>query len=283
MKKLSFFFLLATVLFSAQNQRFAYQYKYIPDSTELSNVQTEMMNLDIAAKGSKFYSSVQQVADSLVDININLPSGNTDLTGIKFGKVKEVVEKMYPDYNIYLYQGLSNDLYKVTEERKIVWKILPEKEKIGDWETQKATTKMFGRIWTAWFAPSIPFQDGPYKFHGLPGLIVKISDQNNTHIFELKAVKNLTKDQEWKIYGEKDSYQKPIPLKQDRFKEAFTKFRANPISKIRQMMNQSGVTISIKDQNGKPLDMNKQVADEEKKMKEDFHKNSNILELDLLK
>ena len=47
-------------------------------------------------------------------------------------------------------------------------------EKIGEFETQKAETFIFGRKWTAWFSPEIPIQDGPYKFRGLPGLIVKI-------------------------------------------------------------------------------------------------------------
>jgi GLPGLI family protein len=55
------------------------------------------------------------------------------------------------------------------------------KEKIGNWEAQKATTEFGGRKWTAWFCEEIPLSDGPYKFKGLPGLIVKISDADNSH------------------------------------------------------------------------------------------------------
>jgi GLPGLI family protein len=41
---------------------------------------------------------------------------------------------------------------------------------------ENATTKFGGRNWTAWFCEQIPFQEGPYKFRGLPALIFEISD-----------------------------------------------------------------------------------------------------------
>jgi GLPGLI family protein len=283
MRKLSFFLLFLTLFASAQNQRFIYEYKYVPDSTEMSTVETEIMNLDIALKGSKFYSSTEQAADSTMTEMQKKPNGKMDFTKIKFGKVKEVVEKMYPNFNIFLFQRLDVDAYKVEDDREIIWKILPKKEKIGNWETQKASTKMYGRNWTAWFTTSLPFQDGPYKFHGLPGLIVKISDSNQTHIFELKAVKNLNKDEEWKSFDQKNLFQKPIPLQQERFKNVYLKFRKDPAAGMRQMVDQSGNQIKMIDASGKVMDIKKALIDQEKMMKEGFKKNNNLLELDLLR
>ena len=72
------------------------------------------------------------------------------------------------------------------------WKILPETKKIGEYETQKATASFGGRERIAWFSKDIPFQDGPYKFHGLPGLIVKAEDSTGSHIMTLVANKKLT-------------------------------------------------------------------------------------------
>ena len=283
MKKLPFFFLLITIIISAQNQRFTYEYKYVPDSTEISTVETEIMNLDIAPKGSKFYSSNQQIADSIISEKSKNTSNNIDFRSIKFGKVQEVVEKLYPDFKVYLFQNLNIDTYKLYDDRKIIWKILPEKEKIGIWETQKATTKMYGRNWTAWFTTSLPFLDGPYKFHGLPGLIVKVSDQNQTHIFELKGIKNLKTNEEWKSQGEKNNFTKAIPLSQEKFKNVYLNFRKDPVVGMRQMMMQNGVKIEMKDQNGNDMDMKKTLINQEKRMKEGFIKNNNLLELDLLK
>ncbi len=48
---------------------------------------------------------------------------------------------------------------------------------------QKATTRYGGRNYTAWFAPDIPISDGPYKFNGLPGLIVNLFEDNMYYSF----------------------------------------------------------------------------------------------------
>lgn len=56
-------------------------------------------------------------------------------------------------------------------------------------KVQKATTNYGGRTWTAWFAPDIQIQDGPYVFSGLPGLILKINDDLNDYIFDIQEIK----------------------------------------------------------------------------------------------
>lgn len=104
-------------------------------------------------------------------------------------KIKYVVEKnsngiMY----FYTPNHMPNPVLKVKDERKLNWRILPDKQKIGGYSAQKATTNFGGREWTAWFTTEIPFQDGPYKFYGLPGLILKVYDKTNTHSFEIISI-----------------------------------------------------------------------------------------------
>lgn len=282
MKKSSLLFLLFTVLFSAQNQRFTYEYKFVKDSTEKSKVTTEIMDLDITAKGSKFYSANKKIADSILEGMDRTNTENIDYSSIKWGKVNEIVEKTYPKLDVYFFQNLDHDIYKVEDTRKIIWKILPDKEQIGNWETQKATTKLYGRTWTAWFSTSLPFQDGPYKFSGLPGLIVKISDATQSHIFELKEVKNLSKDYDWKSVSEKHNYTQPIALNQDRFKKIHQKFRKDPVAGTRQMMSGNDGSHRWFDDKGNELDPKQEIIKQEKRMKESFIKNNNLLELDLL-
>ena len=63
-----------------------------------------------------------------------------------------------------------------------------ETDTILDYECRKATTEFAGRNYTAWFTPEIPLPFGPYKFGGLPGLILKIEDAESQFVWEAKGI-----------------------------------------------------------------------------------------------
>ena len=273
-------FCFLNVALLAQNQRFAYEYKFITDSTKIDDVNSELMYLDIAKKGSKFYSQKNNIADSIHQDRVK--KGIRDFTGIDYGSVSYVVEKSYPDFKIDFFNNLDMNKYKVSDNRKMDWKILPQKEKIGEFNTQKASLNFAGRIWTAWFVSDIPIQDGPYKFHGLPGLIVKIEDKTKSHSFVLKEIKKLTSDQEWVSDSEKKAFGSIIAVDQEKYKKQVVDFRNNPTKGMRQMMS-GNTKVMMMDENGKPLNIEKMLRDRERDAKANNAKNNNLLELDLLK
>lgn len=272
-------FTFLSILLYAQNQRFSYEYKFVSDSTTKDKSETELMYLDISKNGSKFYSRDKAVADSLLKEMDK--KGNYDYKGIKFGRVQYIVEKTYPDYIINFFSQIDMDEYKVIDDRKLNWKILPDKEKIGEFNTQKAITQFAGRNWIAWFTTDIPFQDGPYKFNGLPGLIVKIEDKTNSHSYVLKEVKNLKPNEVWVSENDQERFRPIIILTTDKYKKQFIDQRNNPTKGMRQLMSQGG-KVTFKDANGKELDTSKMMRDQEKRAKENNAKNNNLLELDLL-
>ena len=55
---------------------------------------------------------------------------------------------------------------------------------------QKATCYFRGRNYTAWFTTDIPISNGPWKFGGLPGLILKIYDNDKLYTFECIKIEN---------------------------------------------------------------------------------------------
>lgn len=55
---------------------------------------------------------------------------------------------------------------------------------IMGYDCRKATVKFAGRSYTAWFTPEIPLPFGPYKFGGLPGLILKLEDAERQFVWE---------------------------------------------------------------------------------------------------
>jgi GLPGLI family protein len=65
------------------------------------------------------------------------------------------------------------------------WKLANETKVINSIVCKKAEISYKGREWTAWYSTEIPLPYGPYKFSGLPGLIVKITDKTGDYDFEL--------------------------------------------------------------------------------------------------
>lgn len=271
---------------NAQNQRFIYEYKYVLDSTAKDKPETEIMLLDVVPKGSKFYSKDSFETDSLMaaamEKQLQAESSEIDFSKIKNkGKVYYSVEKMYPDYSVNFFNNLAADEYMVQDSRRQEWKILLDKEKIGIFTTQKAICDFAGRKWTAWFTIDLPIQDGPYKFYGLPGLIVKLEDATKTHSFELKGSKKLPVGYEWQSTKEKERFNQLVTLSEVKYKKTFKDYLEDPMKSERQMMAQ-GIVLKEIDESGKLTDRKDIKNDREKKMKNDLKKQNNILELDLL-
>lgn len=68
------------------------------------------------------------------------------------------------------------------------WNVSRDIKKIGGYTCYKATTRFRGRDYTAWFTMDIPIQDGPWKFWGLPGLILEVSDSLNQVKFTAQSI-----------------------------------------------------------------------------------------------
>jgi GLPGLI family protein len=297
-KLLAFSCIILGITINAQINRFFYEYKFIPDSNDKADVKTEMMFLDIDKAGSSYYSRDKYIADSTqrADLEKQLKafSGNISVNKReKPGQVSFKVTKSYPDFKTYLFRSISSDAYKIKEDQKPEWKIQPDKQKIGEYTAQKATTNYGGREWTAWFASDLPFQDGPYKFYGLPGLIVKIEDATGSHVMTLvgnKVLQNKTEEKEValpeniKLFGMGG---KEIEVTKDQFKKAWKAYVNDPTKNMREMMMKNDgntkMVFKTKSADGKEIsDPNQVFREMEKRTKESLAKNNNPIEPDLV-
>lgn len=285
MNKSLLLFLFAFALFNAQNKRFIYEYSYTLDSTNKADLHKEMLVLDVNKVGSKFYSYQKYRSDSLMMIQIKKEQ-NSDSEIINFkpsykGKITYTISKNYPEFKTFLHIGMGNDDYKVLDDRKIVWKIKSEKTKIGEFEAQKAEIEMYGRKWTAWFTTEIPIQDGPYKFSGLPGLIVKVEDATETHSFELKGITKYMESQKLEV-PENLLVGNEIPVTYSQYKKMYLELLNDPAKALRQLINEAGANFKMFGPDGtevKPADM---LRKRELDAKEERIKNNNPLELDMM-
>ncbi|MEA1850670.1 GLPGLI family protein [Chryseobacterium sp. MHB01] len=299
MKNISLFLLFISITAGAQVNRFFYEYKFIPDSNNKEDVKKEMMLLDIDQKGSNYYSRDKFVADStsMAEVQKQIKSGGGNINISRRdnqGMVGYKVTKSYPDFKTYLFTRISMDQYKVKEDQKPEWKILPEKQKIGAYNAQKATTSYGGREWVAWFSTDIPFQDGPYKFYGLPGLIVKLEDTTGSHVMTLVGNKKMAapvSETEMDVPGNVKIMGiggKELEISKSQYKKLWKDYVNDPSKNMREMMMRNGgdntrVSFKVRTADGKEIsDPNQVFREMEKRTKESLAKNNNPIEPDLV-
>lgn len=269
MKKLFvIIFVFSFALSFTQTKQFVYEYKSVPDSTQKNVVKSELMALNISDNKSEYFSLKNFISDSTVAAEIKdgtyylkppaPPQKRSDLPS-----TDRINKKMNSD-KIEFVTRLSENNYLVNENINLKWKLHPEYITVLNYKAQKATTNFGGRQWTAWFTKEIPFQDGPYKFRGLPGLIVKMEDETKSHQFELKGIKNLNYNF---IYPE--DLENLIIVTDLKFKKAFKDYRKYPATDLKKRYPS--------------MEHNEWVKNSEKTMLEQFKKDNNIIEIELLK
>lgn len=264
--------------------RFFYELNFKPkmDSAKVDQV---IAILDIVPEKSVYrdYTSVSQ--DSIIKAEIeNMKKSGVfkDVSKvIKMPKFAYKVTKNYPSMDIVYSEGILNGMQPVqlayTEKPNFNWKILPEKENIGEYNTQKATTEYGGRQWTAWFSADIPFPDGPYKFSGLPGLIVKIEDADKDYSWVLKGNKQI-KDWEEKTYVEKvtpGGSGKVVDVSREKFEKTLADYQKDPFSSVRSQMNSEMMKTKLP---GSDQTIGDMIKDQEKRVKDFYKANANPIE-----
>ncbi len=93
---------------------------------------------------------------------------------------------------------LKHDPIIVTELGlpKINWQITSETKKIGRFSCLKASAAFRGRTYIAWFTTEIPIPTGPWKLHGLPGLILEAQDEKAEYKYIFQSIEIPLKNEE---------------------------------------------------------------------------------------
>lgn len=250
-----------------------YQYTFIPDSTNSTHILKELMYLDITENRSLFFSRNKLAEDSMAIAEAE--KGNPYIPN---ADILYKIEKKN-DHVFFLTSDYGLDKIRVNDDRKMNWKILQKRQNILGYEAQEALLNFAGRKWTAWFTTDIPVQDGPYKFHGLPGLILKIEDDTKSHVYELAGIKNIAGDIQ---YPDLNPETKDTNLTHSEFKEIFIRYRKDPAAGTRQLYMAGGIPDQT-DTSGKFRTGAEIVRDIEQLSKERIKKDNNIIEIDLLK
>ncbi|WP_411898263.1 GLPGLI family protein [Elizabethkingia occulta] len=221
--KLLFLFTLGSLLYHSQNHRFIYEVRSKKDKKTTDFVK-ENYHLDVGKDEVTYYIRDFYIADSL--INNNIPFPKDMLLNTSALVIHKPASNIYDEYDL-----LENSVFKLRSEDNQTWKLSDDKKVIKNLTLQKATTTWCGRNWTAWFSTDLPFQEGPYRFHGLPGLIVELYDEQNDYHFNLVRSENLklaSKNQFLEM-----TKQMGVLVDWDKYKKAKLAYYESPVSFIK--------------------------------------------------
>lgn len=283
-KFLSFVLLFFALVLNAQSaNRFFYELTYKPKKG-IDSLQKAVMILDVTDKKSLYRDYLTVSQDSVLKIEVEKMQKAgvfKDLSkSFQMPKFAYKITKEYPTMKVNFSERMLNSVFGYNEEPKFNWKIENEKKKIGEYEAQKATTEFGGRKWTAWFTESIPFPDGPYKFSGLPGLIVKIEDADKNFSWVLTANKPL-KEFEELSYSEKLSAQfgarnDVTIINRDKFESSFEEYKKDPFASIRAQITPEMKAMKMP---GNDKTMGEMMSDQEKSIKDFYNASNNTVEI----
>lgn len=194
-KIITFFVLFFTAISYGQTTRFVYETLVNPDSINLVSMKSERTFLDIKEGHFLFISENKLKRDSLFT-SVRSEAKETKKEEKDFSKMEGrkhfeptffeyFITKAIPEQKVYYYEKAAGKQIYYQEDRPVKWEVTNVIEKQNGYSAQKAVTEFGGRTWTAWFTKEIPFSDGPYKFSGLPGLIVKLEDDKGDYKFDL--------------------------------------------------------------------------------------------------
>lgn len=178
---------------------FRYEYSWLKDTTarmsetgelvsgDSTDVVRGMMILQCGGGVSKFYSYDKFYIDSLYFSDIDKYKGIDKLSRVKN---TFTVYKNFPEAGkMTLTDAVGADNYMVVEDiPDFGWVVCDEWKEIAGYRARKATCTFRGRDYVAWFAPELPLTEGPWKFSGLPGLIMEVRDAANQYRYELKGI-----------------------------------------------------------------------------------------------
>lgn len=178
-----------------------YHYQFIHHET---GTESEIpMILQVGNQCQRFGSLAYYREDSLA-LTFNNEPQDTKLLGRKSAELRALPGGRHGDVFWTLYSNYPTTKRTITDRvlmdhyiseeqnEPLKWELQTEKKLIGEYECNKATTDLYGRLWTVWYTPAISRPDGPWLLRGLPGVVVEAEDDSGDFKFNLLKIERRT-------------------------------------------------------------------------------------------
>lgn len=183
-----------TETLAAETMEFVYDYRFCVDTTGMleDNYVSDNMLLQIESDGMSKFSSYKNLT---VDSILMRSSQEQIVEAAMDGKLSNgefmTIYKNYPAGRLTHTEKICQDWFRYDEDMpQLDWEFTDSTTTVLGYECQGARCKFRGREWTVFFTEEIPLMDGPWKLHGLPGLIMTATDKDGHYTFECIGIKS---------------------------------------------------------------------------------------------
>lgn len=162
---------LVTKLCFSQNTNIAVTYKSLLND-DLNEFGSYMFNKGELITNSKESLYFETPLDTIFQME-NFGNVSTSNNHYRFTYYKDLVKNVVIyDRSYSLKQIVADDNYKID------WTLTNNTKKILTHKCQEAIGQFRGRRYSAFFATDISIPNGPFKFDGLPGLILEVKSED---------------------------------------------------------------------------------------------------------
>lgn len=183
-----------TETITQETMEFVYDYRWCNDTTGQleDNYTADRMLLQIGSDGlSKFSSYKNLTVDSLLMRISQEQVAEAAMEGKLSNGEFMTIFKNYPQGKLTHTEKICMDWFRYEEDMpQQQWELTDSVANVLGYDCHEAKCNFRGREWTAFYTGDIPLMEGPWKLHGLPGLIMKASDKEGHYIFECIGIKS---------------------------------------------------------------------------------------------
>ena len=191
------------------NLEVVYNLKYRRQSNPNESHLWMLTKLQIGTLHSKYFSIICQFIDDVQQVSMEQAKKSTKIPGVSYkypyteeelaiknnsgrdflnseiwidNRTSQVKERAHS----YAQHNLSVEYEEPLPQFE--WEFMEAVDTVASYVCSKAKTLFRGREWTVWFTMEIPISAGPWKFSGLPGLILKAQDDKMDYIWECQSI-----------------------------------------------------------------------------------------------
>lgn len=223
--------------------RFVVSYRMLyQQRPESEHPKEDLLLLEVGSRVTRFYSYRTWQTDSLV--RVTPPEQVLANLGSFHSGVRDEIFRDQAAGRLTHTDQIGMDYLLYTEPLPAIdWELADGERSILGYACRRARCTFRGRSYEAWYAPEIAVSAGPWKFGGLPGLILAIKDDAGVLDLEATGV-------EQRVEPIRMTDRNYMKTNRKKYRELKQKIMTDPVG---YLTGNSNVQMTIKNEDGSPV------------------------------